>query len=160
MTSNPTRTRNLLHYNKLSLFRIWCEGQGYETSSGAAEYEVMRLTGFQAAVIPPIIFYKRLKTDHVTTFGKGTELVERWLKERTMTTSLPSFYDMLSRHDWFYSMTESKQVYDRGAAAQALLEKIAKESPEHEKMFKNYHGSVWNFEDEQGNKYVKPEKPT
>ena len=82
MPSNSSRTRNLLHYNKLSLFRLWAtEAAGYVVRKPTGHpYEVLRLASGIGR--PDILFYKRDRTDHVTTTGEGTKLVERWLKER------------------------------------------------------------------------------
>lgn len=84
-----TRTRNLLHYNKLNEFVKWAESQGYELepSPPEAHYEVARLRQPNlSGTNLPILFYKRARTDHVTTHGEGTELVEKWLNEKNGVT--------------------------------------------------------------------------
>lgn len=73
------RTRNLLHPNKLDDFRQWAEAAGYTVEATKGAYEVLRL---RKGAAPPLIFHKRDRTDHITTFGAGTSLVQRWLHRR------------------------------------------------------------------------------
>lgn len=74
------RRRDLLHENKLDDFTTWASSQGYTIEPHInLAYEVLRLRGRpQDGRKPPIIFYKRLKTNHITTTRSGTKLVERW----------------------------------------------------------------------------------
>lgn len=51
------------------------------------------------------------------------------------TPSLSIFYTELGQHDWFYMMSDDPKVYSRGSDRQSYLERMAKTSPEHQKLF-------------------------
>jgi hypothetical protein len=78
------RTRNLLHESKLEDFKRWLLTQGYELMHvpDSSKYEVMRIKAKSVFAMPSISFYQRTRTEHITTYGLGTQLVVRWLKER------------------------------------------------------------------------------
>lgn len=66
-------------------------------------------------------------------------------------TTLQSYYDLLSRHDWYYTFSDDGSVYRAGAASEANLRKIADESPEHRALFEGFakhyfSGSAWGNE--------------
>lgn len=74
--------------------------------------------------------------------------------------SLVDFWDMLNRHDWFYTYSDDHSVYRRGQAHQDALEAVSKQSPEHAALFKGFHnyhfsGKPWNTPQE-----PKPERPS
>lgn len=82
MSGCINRRRNLLHRSKLDEFVEWAVSNGYRREQTAASpFEVARLTKDGSS--RPIIIYQRLSGDHLTTFAAGTELVNRWIKERT-----------------------------------------------------------------------------
>lgn len=78
------RTRNLLHETKLEDFKRWLLLNGYELMRipEQSKFEVMRIKQKSVYAMPSISFYKRERTEHITTYGLGTQLVVRWLKER------------------------------------------------------------------------------
>lgn len=76
----PDNTRrNLLHRTKIEDFLTWVRDLDFAVFRNARPYEVARLIKPNQN---PIIIYERDQGDHLTTFGEGTALVERWLKER------------------------------------------------------------------------------
>lgn len=73
--------------------------------------------------------------------------------------TLQDFYDQLQRHDWFYSFSDDHGVWCAGERDSARLAAIAKESPEHTKLmreFAEHHFSGAAFEKP---KAAKPERP-
>lgn len=68
------------------------------------------------------------------------------------TTPLPEYYDMLSRHDWFYMMSDDRSVYSRGSSNEGKIQSIAKQSPEHRDLYEAYVAYTWK-------KGPKPERP-
>ena len=73
--------------------------------------------------------------------------------------SLIDFYQMLEWHDWFYSYSDDHRVWLNGQENAGKLAEIAKQSEEHNKLFRDYSkhvfsGPSWNTE-----KSPKPEKP-
>ena len=75
-------SRNLLHFNKLKDFVSWAYTAGWrEVPVLHDRYEVLRLQRQDGNDVT-LVFYKRLRTDHVTAYGKGQELVEQWFEER------------------------------------------------------------------------------
>jgi len=50
-------------------------------------------------------------------------------------TSLADYQSMLDSHDWYYNYSDDPGVWKRGFDRQRELERISKESPEHEKMW-------------------------
>jgi hypothetical protein len=72
------RRRNLLHRSKLNDFLQWCRQHQVTVRFPPHAYQVAALTqGMEVSII-----YDRDHGDHFTTYGFGTQLVERWLKER------------------------------------------------------------------------------
>lgn len=66
-------------------------------------------------------------------------------------TTLAEYYDMLSRHDWYYAYSDDGSVFRRGEAANQKLAAIAKTSPEHAALlagYKQYYfsGKPWGTE--------------
>ena len=76
------RTRNLLHRNKLEDFKQWCISQGLSIKDPVGEYEALRICHEESNWIIGIV-YSRLTGDHLTTFGKSTELVKAYLRDRS-----------------------------------------------------------------------------
>lgn len=68
------------------------------------------------------------------------------------TPTLAEYYDQLARHDWTYMMSDDSGVYKRGAQARANLEREAKASATHKKLFDEYSNFAWG-------KGPKPERP-
>lgn len=71
------RTRNLLHKNKLEVFKGWCEGMGFELPETKGDYEVLRVKTPDGLAI----IHERLgaRGDHYTTHGYATELVKGFI---------------------------------------------------------------------------------
>ncbi len=97
------RRRELLHHTKLEEFAAWAVANGYirHPTPERAEYEVLRLEKFSpSGNNEHLVFYRRSAdsnakrggsgrqdgSTHITTFGKGTSLVHRWLGERKKPT--------------------------------------------------------------------------
>ncbi len=71
--------RSRLHHTKIEEFAVWAIAQGFQRLPTKGDYEVLRL---KKDGRDPVIMYKRLSTDHVSTFGYGSVLVNRWLAEK------------------------------------------------------------------------------
>lgn len=56
--------------------------------------------------------------------------------------SLEAFFARLARHDWFYSYSDDGGAYHLGSDEQAQLERIARQSPEHEKLFRDFESYI------------------
>lgn len=74
-------------------------------------------------------------------------------------TSLTDFYDILSRHDWHFAMSDDGRVYRRGQESLDRIRKIIAESPHHKALYDAWHeyvfsGKPWNTE-----KAPKPMRP-
>jgi hypothetical protein len=50
-------------------------------------------------------------------------------------TTLREFYDILSRHDFWYDMSDDPGVRRRGREQREEIERIAGESPAHDKLW-------------------------
>ena len=53
-------------------------------------------------------------------------------------TSLPEFYDMLAKHDWWHEMSDDNRIASAGREQLARLQQIAKQSNRHETLFNAY----------------------
>lgn len=72
---------------------------------------------------------------------------------------LTEYYDLLEAHDWYFAMSDDGYVYRMGLANLRKLEEIAKLSPAHTALLKEYSehmftGKPWNTP-----KAPKPERP-
>lgn len=72
------------------------------------------------------------------------------------TTSLKEFWDQLNNHDWYYQYSDDNSVWRRGQAAREGLQRAAKTSPEHQKMYDGFFSHVFNHS---GEEKPKPERP-
>jgi len=75
-----TRSRSLLHLNKVQEFANWMSTKGWGQRAPKGTYEVLRMVHRNSS--EPLIVYKRLKAEHCTVYGNGLHFVHRWLKER------------------------------------------------------------------------------
>lgn len=76
------RSRNLLHSSKVSSFVNWAATVGWrELPHYPDKYEVLRLKRADGNG-RTLVFFKRIRTDHVTAFGEGHDLVRQWFDER------------------------------------------------------------------------------
>lgn len=69
-------------------------------------------------------------------------------------TALDEFYTKLGYHDWYYQYSDDHRVWRNGQANYDTLKMIAKESPEHQKLFEDFANYI--FRD--GDKPAKPEQ--
>lgn len=70
--------------------------------------------------------------------------------------SLPDYYDMLARHDWYYEMSDDHRVWKAGSARAGELRTIAKAGgEEYEKLLLAFGRYYTTFSD----RGPKPEKP-
>lgn len=76
-----------------------------------------------------------------------------------MTTTLNDYYDLLARHDWYYSFSDDGRVWRAGVVAEKELQRIALESDAHGALlagFRDHYfsGKPWGTE-----KAPMPERP-
>lgn len=57
--------------------------------------------------------------------------------------TLSEFYTELGYHDWYYEYSDDHGVWRRGREDYGRLVSIAKESPEHQKLFEDYSAYVF-----------------
>jgi hypothetical protein len=83
-----SRTRALLHLNKLDDFAAWAATKGWEREPTKSHYEVLRLRKpgkTKRGKRKPIILYRHEGGDHAT-IGRdqapAESLVKQWLSER------------------------------------------------------------------------------
>lgn len=82
-----SRSRNLLHADHLTRFVEWARENGYieHPTRASHGYEVARLELYDpAGNHPHIVIYSRLDSVHLTVFGEGVPLIERFLKEKRL----------------------------------------------------------------------------
>jgi hypothetical protein len=77
--SGRNRSRNLLALTKIADFAAWAVSQGYRREPTKGSYEVLRLRKKGEA---PVLFFKRDRGDHATSYGDGTALVQKWVNSR------------------------------------------------------------------------------
>jgi hypothetical protein len=83
-----SRTRALLHFDKLDDFAAWAATKGWVREPTKGAYEVLRLrkeNPKKKRHRKPVIFYKRPRSDHATIGWDqqvGVDLVKQWLWER------------------------------------------------------------------------------
>ena len=78
-TGGRNRSRNLLSLSKLEEFAVWAVSQGYRRETTKGTYEVLRLRKRGES---PVLFCKRDKGEHATSYGDGTALVQLWINTR------------------------------------------------------------------------------
>lgn len=74
------RRRDTLHRTKVDEFVTWAKAEGYTVEQSKGIYEVFRLRNERKGEL--LIAHRRDGTDHVTTTGRLTSLVGRWLTMR------------------------------------------------------------------------------
>jgi hypothetical protein len=72
--------RCYIHYTKLDEFREWLKSKGWNHVPVRGEYEELRV--WKKGEI--VIFWKRLRSDHLTSSGTGTILSIQFLKEKKL----------------------------------------------------------------------------
>jgi len=76
------RIRHLVHVNKIEEFKEFCQGLGYRIEQPKGVYEVLRIKKNG----PPVLFYKKDRTDHLTCFGKdGLRLAYDFINGKRIT---------------------------------------------------------------------------
>jgi hypothetical protein len=73
------RSRALLVLTKVVDFAAWAVCQGYKVEPTKGTYEILRLRKKGES---PILFFKRDKGAHATSYGDGTTLVQQWINTR------------------------------------------------------------------------------
>ena len=58
--------------------------------------------------------------------------------------TLKEFYTKLGYHDWYYQYSDDHRVWRRGQDSYDYLQMMAKESPEHTKLFEEYASYVFS----------------
>lgn len=79
LSVNRNRSRNLLALSKLEDFSKWADSKGYRREPTKGTYEVLRL---REKGMSPVLFFKRDKGEHATSYGDGTALVQQWINSR------------------------------------------------------------------------------
>lgn len=74
-------------------------------------------------------------------------------------TSLYDYWLMLNGHDWYYDYSDSHAIWVRGSGQEAKLRAIARQSPEHNKMFEGFRTHMFSGSTFNSEKKLKPEKP-
>lgn len=57
-------------------------------------------------------------------------------------TDITRYYNMLDTHNWSYDRVDDPQIYHLGSQNHSRLSIIAKESPEHARLWKEFNGYV------------------
>lgn len=70
--------------------------------------------------------------------------------------SLPDYYDMLARHDWYYEMSDDHRAWKAGSARASELRAVAKAGGEEYEKLLSAFGRYYTTSYERG---PKPEKP-
>lgn len=84
------RSRSMLAMSKLEEFAAWAIADGFAREDTKGTYEVLRLRWAEkidGRRMQPYIFFKRDRSDHVTSQAEGSQLISRWLRERNKTTT-------------------------------------------------------------------------
>lgn len=77
---STNRHRNELHKSHLPAFANWLAEEGWRTEEPKGDYEVLRARNAEGAFVA--FYAKPLPTQHVTTFGKGTQLAHAFLRDK------------------------------------------------------------------------------
>lgn len=77
-----SRSRRTLHQSKMAEFKAWCESKGWvwEPSKG---HEVLRMRHPEERM-PMFVHCRDGGMVHMTTWGRSQELLNQWLRERTL----------------------------------------------------------------------------
>ncbi|MBC8740397.1 hypothetical protein F6X40_27450 [Paraburkholderia sp. UCT31] len=75
------------------------------------------------------------------------------------TTPLAEFYVMLNNHDWYHGMSDDAAVGRRGEAEFNRLQKIARETPEHQALLDGFFHHQFSGEEWGTEKLPKPAMP-
>ena len=73
------RSRSLLALTKMEEFAAWAVSQGYRREPTKGTYEVLRLRKKGES---PVLYFKRDKGEHATSYGDGTKLIQTWINTR------------------------------------------------------------------------------
>lgn len=76
-----TRSRSLLHLNKLDDFRAFCESRGWSNASIKGPYERLRMT--RSGSSPLIVYARSSATEHLTVHGVAEQMARAFLRERS-----------------------------------------------------------------------------
>jgi hypothetical protein len=76
---NRNRARNLLALTKVVDFAAWAVCQGYKVEPTKGAYEVLRLRKKGES---PVLFFRRDRGEHATSYAEGTTLVQQWINTR------------------------------------------------------------------------------
>lgn len=52
--------------------------------------------------------------------------------------TLKDYYEQLRSHDWYYQYSDDGWVYNRGTESETRVRNLAKQSPEHQKMYDEF----------------------
>jgi hypothetical protein len=78
-----------------------------------------------------------------------------------MQTPLSRYWDLLNAHDWTYSFSDDHSVCERGHKQYEKLQAIAKESPAHAELYRQFYehelqGPPWGTV--QGPRPIRPQE--
>lgn len=73
--------------------------------------------------------------------------------------TLKEFYKELESHDWFYAFSDDHRYWSSGVQNYKRLEKIAEESPAHQKLLKDYHEYIFSGPTFGTDDFPKPAEP-
>lgn len=77
-----TTRRNLLHHTKVDSFANWAETAGWRRLPHHPDkYEVLRLKRADGNGCT-LVYFKRLRSDHVTAFNEGLDLIHQYFEEQ------------------------------------------------------------------------------
>lgn len=74
--------------------------------------------------------------------------------------TLPEFYDLLAKHDWYFDYSDDFRVWQRGQAERQRIRTIAKESVEHNDLFRAFYAHYFNGPAWSTERQPLPERPT
>lgn len=57
--------------------------------------------------------------------------------------TLGEYWDLLSKHDWTFDMSDDHSVWKRGQAEKTTLQAIARYSDAHQDLYDQWHRFVW-----------------
>ena len=82
-----SRSRSMLHRNKLGEFITWLKARGWEKVDTKGPYEVLRMTRPGCDTL--IVHCKNEVIEHFTTWGESQVELLTWLKERKEEEKCP-----------------------------------------------------------------------
>lgn len=77
--------RATLHHSKTEDFKAYLYCRGFSILSPVSAFEVVRVKWQNR---PPVSFYKRINTDHLTATGVGVTLVHQYIRDRRNARNL------------------------------------------------------------------------